>query len=368
MSSIKAPMSSSYKAVFALSILMIFVVIIGGAMSGSKSVGFGIWYWGYTAWKMYKRDNDSLISLQKIMLWFEAIAFSIALVVLLFSDSDVRRYVDVTPIGLIIIATLTIGITYLLYKFFKGQKNTGLTSALIGGNSSIDDRFWEQASRELESDRHEATWARAMASAEGDDAKTKALYIKIRSADLQRINSTSVNEFSVSTEGIPNAVVAESKLFWSSFNGIGKLAILGVVVLVGYAIYDSVSSNTKPSSTFPNTSTSSSQSSASPSSSQTSTQPNNGKTIKSIEEVNSLCYVFWDGRRWQNGKTEGGKFQRLVIGRYGVEVIEAALPIEMAKEFGINGKSPNEIDIEKGAFGAFMKENWYQLDLLCKLR
>jgi len=78
MDSVKTPMSTSYKAVFVLALLMIFVVIIGGAMSGSKSVGFGVWYWGYTAWKMYKRDNESLVSLQKVMLWFEAIAFDLS--------------------------------------------------------------------------------------------------------------------------------------------------------------------------------------------------------------------------------------------------------------------------------------------------
>ena len=79
MSSLKSPMSTSYKAVFVISILMIFAVIMGGALSGSKSLGWGIWYWGYTAWKMYKRDNESLVVIHKVVLWFEAIAFSVAL-------------------------------------------------------------------------------------------------------------------------------------------------------------------------------------------------------------------------------------------------------------------------------------------------
>lgn len=264
MSSIKAPMSSSYKAVFVLSILMIFVVIIGGAISGSKSVGFGVWYWGYTAWKMYKRDNDALISLQKIMLWFQAVAFSVALAVLLFSDSDVRRYVDITPLGLIILTSLSMGVTYLLYKFFKGQQNIGSSSALIGSNSSIDDRFWEQASRELEGDKHEATWARAMASAEGDDAKTKALYLKIRSSDLQR------NAYStyVENKALPNndsgIIKEESKLFWSSFNQVGKFAIVGIVALIGYAIYDSYGNSNSTSATKTSSASPSTKSESSP--------------------------------------------------------------------------------------------------------
>ena len=68
MSSTTILMSTSYKSVFVLSILMIFLFLIGVVESGSKSVGIGSWYWGYTAWKMYKRDNDSLVSLQKFIL------------------------------------------------------------------------------------------------------------------------------------------------------------------------------------------------------------------------------------------------------------------------------------------------------------
>ena len=237
MSSTKMPMSTSYKAVFALSILMIFVVIIGGTMSGSKSVGFGVWYWGYTAWKMYKRDNNSLVFLQKIMLWFEVAAFSVALAVLLFSDSDVRRYVNVTPLEFIILASLSISVTYFLYKFFKKQQS-GLTSASFFSNSSIEDMFWEQASRELESDRHEATWARAMASAEGNDAKTKALYIKIRSFDLQRTSGSTNFNNKNSTIGDSGAIKGQLRLFWSSFNPIGKFAIAAIVALIFYAFYD----------------------------------------------------------------------------------------------------------------------------------
>ncbi len=91
------------------------------------------------------------------------------------------------------------------------------------------------------------------------------------------------------------------------------------------------------------------------------------KIVKSIDGVSSKCYVFWDGRHWQNGKTEGDKFLRFKIGRYGVEVMEIALPVEMANEFGISKESPDQVDINKGPFGTFMQEHWYQLDTLSKL-
>jgi hypothetical protein len=201
MSSLKYPMSTSYKAVFLLSILMIFVVIIVGAMSGSKSVGFGIWYWGYTAWKMYKRDNVSLVSLQKTMLWFEGIAFALGFGVLLSSGEDVRRYVDVTPIGFLFIAIVTIGLTYLLFVFFSAQ-NGGVAKAaskqFLG--DAIADKFWEVASVEFENARNTAVWARCYSECDGDEAKAKAQYLRIRASALSELGAEDSNVSNV----IPN--------------------------------------------------------------------------------------------------------------------------------------------------------------------
>lgn len=234
MYSAKTSMSISYKAVFTLSILMIFLVIIGGAISGSKSVGFGIWYWGYIAWKMYRRDNDSLISLQKIMLWFQSVAFSIALVVLLFSDSDVRRNVDVTPIGLIFFAAFSMSVTFLLYKFFKQKKSASTTSS-IAISSLIEDKFWEQASRELESNRHEATWARAYSNAEGDESKAKALYLNYRALALNA--NESVNRIVANTE-----YSSAKKLSFSLFSGpSGNWVLLLMVIFFTYLLFCVVS-------------------------------------------------------------------------------------------------------------------------------
>ncbi|MBD5781530.1 hypothetical protein IEN85_18660 [Pelagicoccus sp. NFK12] len=52
----------------------------------------------------------------------------------------------------------------------------------------MDNRYYEQAFQEL-SDKtvDTATFAKAYATTEGDESKTKALYIKLRTADLQRL-------------------------------------------------------------------------------------------------------------------------------------------------------------------------------------
>jgi hypothetical protein len=245
MSSTKMPISTSYRAVFALSILMIFLVIVGGAMSGSKSVGFGIWYWGYTAWKMYKRDNDSLVSLQRIMLWFQAVAFSVALAVLLFSDADVRRYVDVAPIVLMIIATVSLGVTYALYKFFRRQISTqGGKTYIPESLDKVSDKYWEQALNELESTRHEATWAKSVSAAEGDKSKAKAFYLKMRATALQNIENESNQIFAnISVETNPNnlehgAGIIKRYVFVFAF------VVIGVVVAY-FAYHDHKKSATE---------------------------------------------------------------------------------------------------------------------------
>ena len=233
----KIPMSLSYKAVFTLSILMIFVVIIGGAMSGSKSVGFGIWYWGYTAWKMYKRDNVALVLLQKVMLWFQAAAFSVALAVLMFSDSDITRYVDITPLGLLIVSTFSIGITFALYKFFKAQDFV-VTSAADRGGYTIDDALWEQVSNELKSGKRvDALWARAFADADGDSNKANARYLKLR---FDQLKSDSLKSSDVAKDGSSSKNITNIRLpflpFWDNLNAVGKLAFVAIVLLIVYSL------------------------------------------------------------------------------------------------------------------------------------
>jgi hypothetical protein len=234
----KFPMSTSYKIVFALSILMIFVVIIGGAISSSKALGFAIWYWGYTAWKMYKRDNESLVLIQKFMLWFEAIAFSVALAVLLFSDSDLKKYVDVTPLEVVTFGSASMLITYSLLVFFKKQLSANL---IIGFSdridaASIEDKYWEGASRELSLKRNEAAWAKSFAMSDGDEAKAKALYIKNRALDLMKADAAVVVSTSSShSNRNESLILSEIKLFWSYFNLVGKISIIGIVVLFAYS-------------------------------------------------------------------------------------------------------------------------------------
>jgi hypothetical protein len=200
------PMSSSYSTVFTLSILMIFVVIIVGAVSGSKSVGFGIWYWGYTAWKMYKRDNISLVSLQKFMLWLQAIIFTLVVIFLIFSNYIIEGS---AIISLLVFAAVNIALTYFLYHFFLEQ--LGNYSGEIKSSSSAkkspdqtpdeadrknyssastitdnQDRLWAHALDEFESEsRVKGLYAKLYTRYDGDAQKIKSQYLKTRFQELK---------------------------------------------------------------------------------------------------------------------------------------------------------------------------------------
>lgn len=180
-------MSASYRAVFILSIFMVFVVFFAGALTKSKSFGFGVWIWGYTAWLMYKRRNADLVSFYKGILWVDVIAACIALFALAFNASDMDKYVDYSAIEVALLFAVVISLTYGLYRFFRKQNNLLSESTYFDTNSPIEDKYWEQAFHEFNvGDRAVAIWARAFSEAEGDENKAKARYLMMRAIQLQQ--------------------------------------------------------------------------------------------------------------------------------------------------------------------------------------
>jgi hypothetical protein len=358
MSSTKMPMSKGYKAIFVLSILMIFVVIVGGAISGSKSIGLGIWIWGYTTWLMYKRKNAELVSFYKLLLWFYVIAAVLAVSVLLLSDSDVSLYVGYTATEAVFLFVFIISLTYGLYRFFRNLESNTKSS----NSSNVADSFiWDQVTEEVKSGKRvDSLWTRAFSESDGDSNKANARYIKLRFEQIKmesRSSSSHANVSSLPKES--NKVKLTIFDFWNHLNTVGKLALIGFLLLVGYGI---LGGNMDP---YFNNSTSSKDVGAT---SQPSQSVSSEKPIKNIDDVNSICYAFWDGRRWQTGQTEGDNFLRLKMGRYGVHVLTFSLPIQMANEFGLSKESATDVDVFKGEIGKFMNENWYQLEALCNFR
>lgn len=341
MTSAKKPMSNSYKAIFAFSLFMILFVFIGQATDASKRNGSGILYWGYTAWLMYRRNNKALFYLQKVMLWFLVLVFLFCAIT--FSESDFLVYMGLSRSIFLITALFALGLTYSLYKYFKSQ----LESKPLNNNGSsgplAEDKYWDQASRELEGDRHEATWAKALVTADGDQTKAKAIYLKNRVYNLQFGNSfppvsNNLNQDIPDTGAIKSPVVSLKKRKLSKKLG---LFIISAILLLP-SFYEGYNKYVKPS---------------------VSGKSKTETIISSFKEEDHLCYVYWDGVRWKLGKTEGDDFTRLRRSRYGVEVVEMAIPRSMASEYKLQSRTA--VLGNNPIYSDFIDKYWYQVEGLC---
>jgi hypothetical protein len=229
----KQRMPSSYWAIFVFAIIMIFLVMIVGAATKSKSSGFGIWIWGYTAWLMYKRRFSDLVSFYKILLWFDGIALALLCLLALFgrSESEAGSYFSIGN-GLILLAAVIL-VTYVLYRYFD-RINKGYGPEAKASVTGVD--FWEVVGNELkEGKRVDGLWTRAFAEAEGDTNKANAKYIKFRVEQLQLEESAARTERARSAEALSvSDSDSDLKRFWNSFNPIGKVGIVGIIILIGY--------------------------------------------------------------------------------------------------------------------------------------
>lgn len=244
MSQSKPAMSSSYKAVFAFAILMIFVVIMSGAITKSTGVGFGAWVWGYTAWLMYKRGNAALISLQKFILWLWIASAAGGIYLSFSSDDVVERLVGFSGIGIVILSAIGMAITYGLLVYFRSQLNpkSGKDKDRASDDGDIDDQNWAQALAELSTqDRNEAVWAKVFSEADGDQDKAKARYIRVRVAQLNQnakaISPTSVTVSQVRTEEV---VDKEATINWASDNAASISVAILLLICIGVPIYMSL--------------------------------------------------------------------------------------------------------------------------------
>lgn len=337
----KQKMSASYRAIFILSIFMVFFVLIAGAATKSKSSGFGMWIWGYTAWLMYKRRISDLVSFYKVILWFDAIAISVVLAVLVFRDNDIGYSLTEA----IVLLGVVISITYGLYRYFFNLQNS---PAEISIDENTDSSLWEQVSEEIKKgQRIDSLWTRAFSEADGDNNKANARYIKLRVDQLKNLNSQESNGKKSSIyKNTSSHNTSHIALFWGRFNLVGKIGIFGVAILIGALIYQNNTSSIDSSSISKNT----------PNSANTSNVP----IVKDIKI--DICYVYWDGVKFQLGKTEGDKFSRYVKQFYGVDRLEFALPKDTVNFIIPKGKVGDDVT---DSADKFLNLHWTKIEQLC---
>jgi branched-subunit amino acid transport protein AzlD len=343
----KPKMSASYKAIFILSIFMVFFVMLAGAATNSKTSGFGMWIWGYTAWLMYKRRNADLVSFYKFLLWFDVIAAGVALAVLTFSDSDVSKYVGYTAIEAIILFAIVISLTFGLYKYFLSLESNPTSSESF---NVADSTIWDQVSEEVKSGKRvDSLWTRAFSETDGDSNKANARYIKLRFDQIKLESRGSSSPSNVSSSPKASTKVKLTVFdFWNHFNTLGMLALLGILLLVGYGF---LGGNMNPLYQ------------PSKSSKEVISQANTAKSSP-VNDVKQVCYVYWDGLSFQLGKTEGDKFSIYMKQFYGVDRLEFALPKETVKYLM---SQPSNAKLEQiDVADNFLTSNWQRVSTICQ--
>ena len=235
----KQKMTSSYKAVFVFSILMIFVGLVSSTARHGYSAASVIW--GIQTWYIYKQRNAELVGGYIALLWLGGIAFAIISLFLLL-DTNAAIY-GFSYITLIEIAVM-MAIYYGMLQFFKQQlvtpsvTNTNNANYLnaeqefkselkdielwkkcyveAGGNAAIAKKIYIksradkkvvvkqdvvtqdedlssyiQAMSEIRSNnKEEGLWIKCFAENDGDTARTEAAYIKYR---VNKINSNAIS-------------------------------------------------------------------------------------------------------------------------------------------------------------------------------
>jgi len=85
-----------------------------------------------------------------------------------------------------------------------------------------------------------------------------------------------------------------------------------------------------------------------------------------VTKTREMCYVYWDGARWQKGKTQGQDFAKFSREYYGIDLVELAIPKRMSDRFNIKEDIGN--NISNKSFQEFLDRHWYQVESLCEIR
>jgi hypothetical protein len=245
--SLKKPMSTSYKLVFAFSLFMLVLVFLVGVSTQSKTMGLGLWIWGYASWLIYKRRNSDLVSMFKVLLGFDLIACLVVVGVLTFSDKNTLYLVGYSKVELVLLMAVATGVSYGLYYFFKNQVadiNSHLVSQETTKNSNssiVDDAHWIAASKELEDGNfNKVLWLKIYSETDGDEVKTKARYVKLRALELQKLSVKSTN-FNDDKQSLKNEVFIKSATSpWDSFGSSGKVVTVIFLIVLFAAIANGI--------------------------------------------------------------------------------------------------------------------------------
>ena len=215
----KQKMTSSYKAVFAFSIVMsvlMFVLYSAEYQTTHKASSTAIPFllWCYQTWLIYKQQNAKLVGFYKAMLWIGGIALTL-LSLMLIGNVDVYGVNVPKLIGIAVM----LGIYYGMLQFFKQLLVNPSVTSKTSNNSNASNDDYLRAEVEFNSAQRDAgLWVRCFAEADGNEAIAKARYIK---------NRASLSAFDLRKTQILN----EQKLF-EKYKNKEKLKFAGLMIIL----------------------------------------------------------------------------------------------------------------------------------------
>lgn len=151
-----------------------------------------------------------------------------------------------------LISSLLLKLGFLI-AIFTEQKQTlhdlVAGTIVVNENAIVDveilDKFWEQASIELQSSKNEAAWAKAFANSEGNEAKARAMYIKLRARSFQK-ESHALSDEAIGIKPIQeNIVIAKLRALCNYFTPVGVISLAGILCFVLYSVQWTPSSRQK---------------------------------------------------------------------------------------------------------------------------
>lgn len=162
--------------ILSLAVIMFLVTLIVTNINGAKtSVYYYVWIMvGYYAYK------DKLVDMKLIMKFFIFINIAVAAAVILLADKEFLTYLS-SGSKIDFLASVFVMLIPKVFIFFYCKNKINY----VESNIDLPDSNWEIAALGLSENKlHSATWAKSYAMSEGDDAKTKALYLKLRAQNL----------------------------------------------------------------------------------------------------------------------------------------------------------------------------------------
>lgn len=167
---------------------------------------------------------------------FEDSEFFIDMLQLQETDMDFLYPQDEFGIGLNLAALLLAYLLHLLGKQKLNGQNSAMQAApVIAENAQASEDQYVQAYQELQTKTQEiATWAKALASSNGDNDVAEATYLRMRVEALQRINLPNQTPLLHQTSTVPQEQSEKNWPFkWKLVAGLGAITLAILLILSG---------------------------------------------------------------------------------------------------------------------------------------